>query len=99
MNRSPDTPTPARERFGTRAGFVLAAVGSAVGLGNMWRFPYQTAEGGGAAFLVAYVCMAFLIGVPMMLAEFAVGRRARQSAIGALRSVGGRRWAAAGSSS
>ncbi len=96
MSQSPDSPKSARERFGTRAGFVLAAVGSAVGLGNMWRFPYQTAEGGGAAFLVAYVCMAFLIGVPMMLAEFAVGRRARRSAIGALRSVGGRRWAAMG---
>ena len=96
LNQSPHTPKPGRERFGTRTGFVLAAVGSAVGLGNMWRFPYQTAEGGGAAFLVAYVCMAFLIGVPMMLAEFAVGRRARQSAIGALRSVGGGRWAAVG---
>ena len=96
MNQPHDTPKPGRERFGTRAGFVLAAVGSAVGLGNMWRFPYQTAEGGGAAFLVAYVFMAFLIGVPMMLAEFAVGRRARSSAIGALRSVGGRRWAVLG---
>ncbi|WP_419162487.1 sodium-dependent transporter [Candidatus Palauibacter sp.] len=96
MNQPHDTPKPGRERFGTRAGFVLAAVGSAVGLGNMWRFPYQTAEGGGAAFLVAYVFMAFLIGVPMMLAEFAVGRRARSSAIGALRSVGGGRWAVLG---
>lgn len=96
MSQSHDTGSSVRERFGTRAGFVLAAVGSAVGLGNMWRFPYQTAEGGGAAFLVAYVCMAFLIGVPMMLAEFAVGRRARRSAIGALRSVGGPRWAAMG---
>ena len=96
MNVSPQTPKSAREQFGTRAGFVLAAVGSAVGLGNMWRFPYQTAEGGSAAFLVAYVCMAFLVGVPMMLAEFAVGRGTRQSAVGALRSVGGRRWAAAG---
>ncbi len=81
-----------RELFGTRLGFVLAAVGSAVGLGNMWRFPYQAAEGGGAAFVAAYIAMTFLIGVPMILAEFAVGRRARLSAFGAVRKIGGKRW-------
>ncbi len=81
-----------RERFGTRLGFVLAAVGSAVGLGNMWRFPYQASEGGGAAFVVAYVFMVFLIGVPMMLAEFAAGRSARLSALGAVKRIGGRAW-------
>jgi NSS family neurotransmitter:Na+ symporter len=70
----------------------MAAVGSAVGLGNMWRFPYRTAEGGGAAFVLVYLGMTFLIGVPMMMAEFGVGRRARLSSIGALRSMGGRRW-------
>ncbi len=81
-----------RERFGTRLGFVLAAVGSAVGLGNMWRFPYQASEGGGAAFVVAYVFMVFLIGVPMMLAEFAAGRSSRLSALGAVKRIGGRAW-------
>ena len=81
-----------RELFGTRLGFVLAAVGSAVGLGNMWRFPYQAAEGGGAAFVAAYIAMTFLIGVPMILAEFAVGRRARLSAFGAVKAIGGRAW-------
>jgi NSS family neurotransmitter:Na+ symporter len=81
-----------REVFGTRLGFVLAAVGSAVGLGNIWRFPYQTAEGGGAAFVIAYLIMTFMIGVPIMLAEFAVGRRTRLSPVGALRSIGGRAW-------
>ncbi len=96
MNNKSAQQSP-RESFGTRAGFVLAAVGSAVGLGNMWRFPYAAAEGGGAAFVALYVVLVFLIGIPMMLAEFAVGRRARQSAIGALRSVGGRWWAPVGS--
>ncbi|MCG8470073.1 MAG: sodium-dependent transporter [Gemmatimonadetes bacterium] len=81
-----------RELFGSRMGFVLAAVGSAVGLGNMWRFPYQAAEGGGAAFVAAYVLMVFVIGVPMMLAEFAAGRSARRSALGAVRRIGGARW-------
>ena len=62
-----------RDAFGSRAGFVLAAVGSAVGLGNMWRFPYRTAAGGGAAFVLLYLGMTFLIGVPMMMAEFGAG--------------------------
>ena len=83
---------PKREFFGTRVGFVLAAAGSAVGLGNMWRFPYQTAEGGGAAFVLLYLLMTFLIGVPIMTAELAVGRRSRLSPVGALRQIGGRAW-------
>ncbi len=81
-----------REMFGSRAGFVMAAVGSAVGLGNMWRFPYRTAEGGGAAFVILYLLMTFLIGVPMMVAEFGVGRRTRLSSVGALRALGGGAW-------
>jgi len=85
-----------REAFGTRLGFILAAVGSAVGLGNMWRFPYAVAEGGGAAFLVLYILMTLLVGIPVMLAEFTVGRGARLSPIGALGKVGGRRWKAVG---
>lgn len=83
---------PSREGWGTKLGFILAAVGSAVGLGNMWRFPYATAENGGAAFVILYIGMVFLVGVPVMLAEFAVGRRARLSPIGALRKVGGSSW-------
>ncbi len=81
-----------REFFRTRLGFVLAAAGSAVGLGNMWRFPYQAAEGGGAAFVVLYLAMTFVLGVPLMIAEFIAGRRTRRSPIGALRAVAGRRW-------
>jgi len=85
-----------REGWGTKAGFILAAVGSAVGLGNMWRFPYAAADRGGAAFVILYILMVFLVGVPVMLSEFAVGRRARLSPIGALRLVGGPNWATLG---
>ena len=83
---------PARELFGTKWGFVLAAVGSAVGLGNMWRFSYVAAEGGGAAFVVLYIAMIALLGVPLMLCELTVGRRTHLSPIGALRKLGGTLW-------
>ncbi len=86
----------AREQWSTRAGFVLAAVGSAVGLGNMWRFSYLTAENGGAAFVLLYVAMTLLVGLPVLLAELVVGRGARQSPIGALARYGGSRWRALG---
>ncbi len=81
-----------RELFGTRLGFVLAAVGSAVGLGNMWRFPYRVAEGGGAAFVTLYVVLTLVLGIPLMLCEFSVGRRTRLSPIGAMRREGGGLW-------
>jgi NSS family neurotransmitter:Na+ symporter len=73
-------------------GFVLAAVGSAVGLGNMWRFSYLTAENGGAAFLVLYLAMTALVGVPILLAEFTIGRGAAKSPVAALEHFGGRAW-------
>ena len=82
----------AREQWGSRTGFVLAAVGSAVGLGNMWRFSYLTAENGGAAFLVVYLALVALVGLPVMLAEFVVGRGAGKSPVGALGHFGGSRW-------
>lgn len=81
-----------RELFGTRLGFILAAVGSAVGLGNMWRFPYRVAEGGGAAFVTLYVILTLCLGIPLMLCEFSVGRRTRLSPIGAMRREGGGAW-------
>jgi len=84
--------TGGREHFGSRAGFVLAAVGSAVGLGNMWRFSYLTAENGGAAFLVLYVAMALGVGLPVLLAELVVGRGAQKSPVEALAHFGGARW-------
>lgn len=81
-----------REQWGSRLGFILAAVGSAVGLGNMWRFPYLTAENGGAAFLILYVVFVVFIGLPVMLGEFAVGRGAKKSPVDALQHFGGRGW-------
>jgi NSS family neurotransmitter:Na+ symporter len=88
--------TPARELFGSKWGFVLAAVGSAVGLGNMWRFSYVAAEGGGAAFVFLYIIMVALIGLPLMLSELVVGRKTNLSPIGALRELGGNAWAKLG---
>ncbi len=73
-------------------GFVLAAVGSAVGLGNMWRFSYLTAENGGAAFVLLYVVFTLLIGLPVLLAELTIGRGSRRSPIQALVHFGGDRW-------
>lgn len=86
----------AREQWSTRMGFVLAAVGSAVGLGNMWRFSYLTAENGGAAFVLLYVAMTLLVGLPVLLAELVLGRGARRSPIEALAHYGGPRWRALG---
>lgn len=85
-----------REGWGTSLGFMLAAIGSAVGLGNMWRFPYAASSRGGAAFVILYIVMVFLVGVPVMMSEFAVGRRAGLSPISALQKLGGRRWASLG---
>ena len=82
----------ARENWSSPLGFTLAAVGSAVGLGNMWRFSYMTAENGGAAFVVLYVAMTLLVGLPVMLAELTVGRSARRSPIQALVYFGGSAW-------
>lgn len=81
-----------REQWSSRAGFVLAAVGSAVGLGNMWRFSYLTAEYGGAAFLVLYLAITLLVGLPVMLAELTLGRGSQQSPIRALEHYGGPGW-------
>ena len=81
-----------REHFSSRAGFVLAAVGSAVGLGNMWRFSYLTAENGGAAFVVLYLAITLLVGLPVLLAELVIGRGSQKSPIRALAHFGGSAW-------
>jgi NSS family neurotransmitter:Na+ symporter len=78
-----------RETWATRIGFILAAVGSAVGLGNIWRFPWVTAENGGSAFLVVYLAIVLLVGVPGLLGEFVIGRRSNRNPVGALRSLSG----------
>lgn len=73
-----------REQWGSRIGFILAAAGSAVGLGNIWRFPYITGQNGGGAFVLIYVALVFVIGFSVMLAEVAIGRRAQLNAVGSV---------------
>ncbi|MCG8592055.1 MAG: sodium-dependent transporter [Proteobacteria bacterium] len=86
----------AREQWSSRTGFVLAAVGSAVGLGNMWRFSYMTAEKGGAAFVALYLLLTLMVGLPVLVAELIVGRGSGRSPILALAHYGGQRWRALG---
>ncbi|PQP84267.1 sodium-dependent transporter [Paenibacillus sp. PCH8] len=84
------------ERF-SQAGFILAAIGSSVGLGNMWKFPYITGENGGAAFFLLFIVCLVLIGLPVLLAELAIGRSGRGSAATAFVKAGGHKgWLAAG---
>ncbi|PSP55441.1 daunorubicin ABC transporter ATP-binding protein [Halobacteriales archaeon QS_1_67_19] len=87
-----------RESWRSRLGFILAAVGSAVGLGNVWRFPWMTAENGGSAFLVVYLLIVLLVGVPGLLASFVIGRRSQLNPAGALYrlSSGSKGWRAVG---
>ena len=70
----------AREKFGTRFGVLMAMVGSAVGLGNMWRFPYMVSEYGGAAFIFVYILCVFCLCLPIFFAEFIIGRRSQTNA-------------------
>ena len=77
----------ARGGFGSKIGFVLAAAGSAVGLGNIWRFPYLAAKYGGGFFLLVYIIFAVTFGFALMLTEIAIGRRTGKSVIGAYKSV------------
>ena len=66
-----------RANFGTKLGIILATAGSAVGLGNVWRFPYMTGQNGGAAFILIYMACVLILGIPCMLNEFIIGRRAQ----------------------
>jgi NSS family neurotransmitter:Na+ symporter len=79
----------ARGQFSSRLGFVLAAAGSAVGLGNIWGFPTKVAENGGAAFVVMYLIMAFLLAYPVLMAELIIGRAKQTNMIDALQKISG----------
>ena len=82
-----------RGNFGSKLGIVLATAGSAVGLGNVWRFPYMTGQNGGAAFLLLYIACILILGVPGMISEFIVGRHAQTNAARAYNQLsGGRPW-------
>ena len=75
------------ENWSSRFGFLMASVGFAVGLGNIWRFPYLTGENGGAAFVLVYMLCVFAIGVPILMAEVMIGRRGKLSPPGSMRVV------------
>lgn len=81
-----------REEWGSRFGFIMAAAGSAVGLGNIWRFPYITGKYGGAAFVLVYLAVVIILGMSLMLAEFAIGRSAKSDAVGSFKKLGGGLW-------
>ncbi len=76
-----------KAQFGSKIGLIAATVGSAVGLGNVWRFPAEAQANGGAAFLLLYICCVFLLGIPVMLAEFTLGRGCRSDAVGVFRKL------------
>ncbi len=76
-----------RDLWSTRAGFILAAAGMAIGLGNVWRFPYITGKYGGALFLVLYFAVLFVLGIPLVFAELAIGRATRLNPIGAFKKL------------
>ncbi|MFQ5580769.1 MAG: sodium-dependent transporter [Nitrospiria bacterium] len=76
-----------RARWSSRRIFLLAAIGSAVGLGNVWRFPYLTYKFGGGAFLVPYLAALFLLGIPLLILEFALGQKLQKGAVGAFTAV------------
>jgi len=76
-----------REQWGSRLGFILAAAGSAIGLGNIWRFPTTAGDNGGGIFVLLYIGCVLVIGVPIMLAEFTIGRAAQTNAVGAFRKL------------
>ena len=70
-----------KSQWGSKLGFILASAGSAIGLGAVWKFPYMTAANGGGGFLLVFLISTILIGFPLLLAEFALGRSAGVSAI------------------
>ena len=82
-----------RDSFGSRFGALVAMAGSAVGLGNLWRFPYLVGENGGAAFIIIYIILSFLICLPIFISEFVIGRRSQKNAYAAFRDLsGGSAW-------
>ena len=87
-----------RGQWGSRAGFILAAAGSAVGLGNIWKFPYITGANGGGIFVLVYLACVLFVGLPVMTAEILIGRATQKSPVGAMRLLAGRRspWTAFG---
>ncbi|MGQ1891687.1 sodium-dependent transporter [Thermophagus sp. OGC60D27] len=84
--------TPTRDSFSNKFGIIAAAAGSAIGLGNIWRFPYVLGESGGGAFLLIYILFVIIIGVPVMISELLIGRRAQLNVFGAFRKLAPNRY-------
>jgi NSS family neurotransmitter:Na+ symporter len=82
-----------RGQWSSHAGFILAAAGSAIGLGNLWKFPFITWHNHGGAFVLVYLLCITVVGLPIMMSEILIGRRIRRSPVGALRAAAGPRWA------
>ena len=79
--------TSERVTFGSKFGAILATAGSAVGLGNIWRFPYMLGANGGAAFLLIYLICVVLLGLPVMISEFYIGKHTHRNAVGAFKEM------------
>lgn len=86
----------ARSQWGSRLGFILAATGSAIGLGAIWKFPYVAATNGGGAFLLIYLLICMSVGLALMMGEMALGRAAGNNAVGTFRDLRGGRWPVVG---
>jgi NSS family neurotransmitter:Na+ symporter len=85
-----------RGAFSSRLGFIAAAAGSAVGLGNIWKFPFEVGQGGGAAFVVMYLFFCFLLCFPVMVTEIAIGRKTQRNPVGAFKALGFPKWSILG---
>ncbi|KAB8031856.1 sodium-dependent transporter [Fluviispira multicolorata] len=81
-----------RSQWSSKIGFILASTGATVGLGSIWKFPYVTAMNGGGAFLIVFLLIIFTLGISLLFAEIAIGRAAGCGAVGAYRSLGGKKW-------
>ncbi len=84
---SQQTTSQPRELFGSRLGFILAAAGAAVGLGNIWGFPTQAASNGGGAFLLVYLVMILIVAFPMLVVEMAIGRHGQANPVDSMRAL------------
>ena len=85
-----------RDHWSSRLGFVLAAAGSAVGLGNLWKFPYITWSNSGGAFVLVYLVCVLAVGLPIMMAEILIGRHTQKSPVGAMAQAVGPAWSLVG---
>ena len=81
------------DTFGGRMGLIFATIGAAIGTGNIWRFPRMVGANGGGSFLVPWLIFLFVWSVPLVIAEFAIGKRARTGTVGAFRIFAGKRFA------